>query len=169
MSTQEFVADAVGHAVVAVVCGRIVALCPERVTCIAPVVAATVLLAGVPGFKVKRSAVAAVPPPASRTVPVPTTVAVNSRRPPVASLLAPPLLTGLVGSALSHRSQVVSPVVFAQLSPPAISTCVELTSAAAALHRTVANVPPENAQDGLAPRSQSSNSLKLAPVEAPPA
>src|SRR5262245_57174618 len=112
MSTQEFVAEAVEQAVVADVPSD-VAVWPLRSTSIGPVVAATMLLAGVPGFSVKTSAVAAVPPPASRTLPVPTTVAVNSRRPPVASLLAPPLLTGFVGSSESQRSQLVSPVALA--------------------------------------------------------
>ena len=78
-----------------------------------------------------------------------------------------PELTGVAGTALSHRSQVLNPVVLAGqvLSPPAISTCVGLTSAAAALQRTVASVPPVAAHEGTAFRSQSSNSLK--PTGAP--
>src|SRR5262245_55552549 len=106
-----------------------VALWPSLLSVIVPVVATTVLLAGVTVSSVKTSAVAlAVLPPASRTFPAPTTVAVNDRRPTV-SMLPAVLIIGVVGAVLSHRSHVLSPgAPVAQLSPPAISTCVALTS-----------------------------------------
>src|SRR5712691_8268377 len=106
---------AFGHAVLTAV--RSVAVWLNRVTCITSAGEATVL--GAP--RVKRSAVAVAAPPASKTLPVPTTVAVNRRR-PIESLFPPVLPTGVVGVALSQTSQVSSAVVFAQLLPPAIST-----------------------------------------------
>src|SRR5207245_2513811 len=160
-----FVAEPVGHAVVAVLDVRTVAVWPTRVTSIGPV-APTVL--GVP--RVNRSAVAVAAPPASSTLPVPTTVAVSNRRPTVSRLVPPLSLTGMVGAMLSQRSQVLNAVVFAQLSPPATSTCVALTAAAAALQREVASVPPVEAHEGVTPsRLQSSNSVKPVAPDLPPA
>src|SRR5713101_3498344 len=128
-----------------------VALWPSLLSAIGPVVAATVLLAGVVESSVKRSAVALVVlPPASKTFPAVTTVAVNERRPTVSLLLTPLSLTGVAGTKLSHRSQVLNAGPPAQLSPPAISTCVALTSAAAALQRGVVSVTPVAAHEGVA-------------------
>src|SRR5438105_1406068 len=124
MRTQAPVA-AFGQAGVAMVEVSSVAVWPTLVLVIGPAVAKTVLLAGVVPFSVKTSAVAVAAPPANKTLPGATTVAVSKRRRAVSGLMP---LTGAVAdvTVLSHRSQLVKPVVFAQLSPPAISTCVAL-------------------------------------------
>src|SRR6266478_3833601 len=84
-----------------------VALWPSLLSVIGPVVATTVLLAGVRVSSVKTSAVALVVlPPVSKTVPA-TTVAVNDRRPTVSEWTPP--VTGVVGAVLSQRSQVFTP------------------------------------------------------------